>query len=109
VAQAGSRSSRCWTAGGDAAETLVMSDLAGYVMFVAIAVVGLATVAIGTVRAWIWLDGRRLPIAASVTVTILFAAVTFLGLWLLLDLYWMVRGVLRAIHRAQFRPTEPST
>jgi FtsH-binding integral membrane protein len=86
-----------------------MNDLPGYVLFLAIAVLGLGTVAIGTVRAWIWLDARRLPVAASVALTILFAAVTFLGFWMVLDVYWLVRAGLRAIDRKEIRPTEPST
>jgi hypothetical protein len=86
-----------------------MSDLAGYVLFIAIAVVGLGTVAIGTVRAWIWLDGQGLPVGASVTLMLLFAAVTLLGFWIIVDLYWMVRAGLQLIRRASVRRTDPST
>jgi hypothetical protein len=86
-----------------------MNDLPGYLLVIAIAVVGWASVAIGTVRAWRWLARRRLPVPASVALTILFASVALLGLWLVLDLYWVVRALVRAFHRAGFRPTEPST
>jgi hypothetical protein len=86
-----------------------MSDLSGYVIFVAIAVVGLVSVVVGTVRAWIWLDRRRIPVPASVVLTVLFAILAFLGFWLLLDLYWMVRAGLRVILRAGVTPAEPST
>lgn len=86
-----------------------MSDLSGYVLFVAIAVVGLASVVIGTIRVWIWLDGRRIPVPASVVLTILFAILAFLGFWLVLDLYWMLRAGRRVILRARVRPAEPST
>jgi hypothetical protein len=86
-----------------------MSDLAGYVLFIAIALVGLGTVAIGSVRAWIWLDGRGLPVGASVTLMLVFAAVTLLGFWLIVDLYWMVRAGLRLVRWASVRWTDRST
>jgi heme/copper-type cytochrome/quinol oxidase subunit 3 len=86
-----------------------MSDVAGYVLFVAIALLGLVTTVVGAVRAWTWLNGRGLPVAVSIALTMLFALLAFLGFWLVLDLYWVVRAATRAWRRGMVRRTGPAT
>lgn len=86
-----------------------MSDLPGYLLFAAIAVLGLGSTVVGTMRAWTWLRGRGVPVAASIALTILFATLTFGGLWLVLDLYWLIRAATRGAQRLAVRPTDPAT
>jgi len=76
---------------------VVIGDVLAWVMFVGIGVLGLASCMAATIWAYRVQRGRGSTNGMALFLASIVALVTFLGLWIVADLYWLIHKGARLI------------
>jgi hypothetical protein len=82
----------------------VIGDVLAWVSFVGVGVLGLASCALATVHTCRFVVRRGGSAVVAATVAVIVAVFTFLGLWIVVDLYWLGRWGARRLGRRSISP-----